>query len=146
MIRDQITNDNKRQGTDFLQSMGKHIVQFFGKIKGLNGDHVNQKLIGDEPDDEKQELIREMCEDVELFYKRLNEMRLSGLTPSKWFECEIENNIVEVYPEVTPEETDEVKRAIASAIDEEIVISTEVLADEIDQTKDIASGIAKLKI
>lgn len=146
MIRDQIISDNNGQGTDFLQSMGKHIVQFFGKIRGLNGEYVNQKLIGDDPNEEKKELIREMCEDVEQYYKRLNEMRSSKLTPGKWFEREIENNIVEVYPEVTPEETDEVKRAIASAIDEEIVISTEVLADEIDQTKDIANGIAKLKI
>lgn len=137
----ELNNETKAQDFFFVQSMSKYIVQFFERIKDLKDDDVDLKLVGNEADDEKKELIQAMCEDVDLYYKRLNEMRSSGLTPGKWYEREIENCVEEVYPGVTPEEVDEVKKTIASAIDDEIIISTEVLADEIDPTKDIANRL-----
>lgn len=82
-------------------------------------------------DDEKM-VIKEMCEEVDVFQKKKNEFNKSSLKASEWFEQEIENTATELFPDATKEEVDVFKKEIETSMDSNIRTESECLSHEVE--------------
>lgn len=82
--------------------------------------------------DEEKSVIKEMCEEVEIYQKKKNEFKVSGLRASEWFEQEIEKTAIDLFPEATKEEVGVFKKEIEISMDSSIKTEAESLSHEVE--------------
>lgn len=112
----------------------------FVKTKGVSGSKLDEELMSSAKSDEEKALIKEMCEDTERYYAKREEYRSSELEPGMWLEKQIEDTVKEVYPEVSPEEIDEVKESVSKAMEQEIDSLTKLVDEDITPVTDILNN------
>ncbi|MBQ7529408.1 hypothetical protein IJT10_05855 [bacterium] len=122
---------------DFFQSIGRYFVKFYESIRGLKGSQVNEALVNQEKDEEKRAAIRDICEYVDRYDQKLQEMRASGLEPSEWLERELEASVKGAYPEVTSEEMDALKDRFVAAMDKDLELTTDIVSEEFKELKEM---------
>lgn len=123
---------------DLLQSIGNHIVSLFNKLKGKRGKDLDKEIIDSARSDEEREALQEMCDDVELYYRKRRELRESGLSNNEWLERETEQMVKEVCPDADKNDIDEVKKAVDEGMDKRI----EIVADELDREMEEPANVA----
>lgn len=135
---------NNENNVGIIQQLILYIKNVFSKTKGLSGQDLDKVLIAAARNEEEAEVIEEMCDNVELYYKKRAELRQSELKgrPGRWLEKEIENTVKEVCPEADSEDIDEVKSAVSKALENEIEVITNLVEEEITP---VAESIESLK-
>ncbi len=119
-----------------IQQIINYIKHIFDRTKGVSGSNLDEALVASVHSEEEAELIKEMCEDVDLYYTKREDFRRSGLKVGDWFEKQVEQTVKDVYPEADAEDLDEVKTAVSNAIESEIEVITNLVEEEITPVTD----------
>lgn len=128
-------NDN-----GFIKSLSDYFTRFISRFKGYAAEDLNAAIVEEGNTDEEKEQLQEMCEEVDNYHRRLKELRVSGLTPGKWLEKEIDAELENIEPEMSSESKEEFKKFIFDQFATDIEANAEALSEELDQTVDIAQG------
>lgn len=104
----------------FRQQLSSCIKDVFEKSKVLGGSSLDEELMASARDEDEAEVIREMCENVDLYGQKRDEYRSSGMKPGKWLEKEMDRTVEAICPEADEDYSDKVKSAVSEAMISEI--------------------------
>ncbi len=77
---------------------------------------------------EEEELLnREICDYVEAFYRKRREYEDSSLAPDEWFAQQVDDTIVELFPDATETEKNDFRQAVVDGIDRQSSDTAEAL-------------------
>ena len=110
----------------FKQGLEELLERYRSKDESVS-DHdffVNHRVT----DLEEEELLnREICDYVEAFYRKRREYEDSSLAPDEWFAQQVDNTIVELFPDATEAEKDDFRQAVVDGIDRQSSDTAEAL-------------------
>lgn len=114
---------SEEQRNDFSISMIETIKSFFQKVfhseQPLHGKELNDYLLNQAESEEERETLQEMFEENETYHAKLKELEKSGKDIDEWYDEEITKTVKQMCPEVTIDDIDKVKEAVAKQIDDE---------------------------
>lgn len=125
---------------NFIKSIVDFYKKFVLKFRDRNVSNMNDVIIESGRTEDEKDQLREMCDEVDAYHRRIRDLRESGMTPGKWFEKEIESELEKVDPEVSSESKEEFKKFIFDQFGKDVEAQAEALGEELDQTVDIAKG------
>lgn len=132
--------DEPNKEFNFIKSLSDFYMKFVSKFKDENLSNINDDIIHLGRTEEEKEQLQEMCDEIDSYHRRLNDLRKSGMTPGKWLEKEIETELEKVDPEVSSESKEEFKKIIFDQFGKDVEAQAEALDEELNQTVDIAKG------
>lgn len=125
---------------NFIKSIVIFYSKFILKFKDRKVSNMNESIIESGRTEDEKEQLREMCDEVDAYHRRIQNLRESGMTPGKWLEKEIESELEKVDPEISYESKKEVKKFIFNQFGKDVEAQVEALSEELDQTVDIVKG------
>lgn len=125
---------------NFIKSIVDFYKKFVLKFRDRNVSNMNDVIIESGRTEGEKDQLREMCDEVDAYHRRIQDLRESGMTPGKWLEKEIESELEKVDPEVSSESKEEFKKFIFDQFGKDVEAQAEALGEELDQTVDIAKG------
>lgn len=117
--------------TELQQSFFKHLRNLFDLSSGKDEDEVNDMLINQANSEKEKKVIQEICAEVDIEHRLMDELENSGMDSGEWLEREIENTIKELYPNATTEEVEMVKQRVQDGMEEEIESEVDILEGEL---------------
>lgn len=102
------------------KSFNNHLRSLLDLVRGQNDKELDDLLVEQGRDEEEKRLIREVCEEIDLEYQLMEDLKRSEKEPGPWFEQQIEDTVLELFPDATQEEIEEVKNAAMSDLEDEI--------------------------
>lgn len=117
--------------TELQQSFFKHLRNLFDLSSGKDENEVNDMLINQANSEEEKKVIQEICAEVDIEHRLMDELENSGMDSGGWLEREIENTTKELYPNATPEEVEMVKQRVQDGMEEEIESEIDILEGEL---------------
>lgn len=142
MSNNELLMNTEPQNNDngFIKSLSEYFARFISRFKGSTAEDLNAAIVEEGRTAEEKEQLLEMCEEVDNYHRRLQELRESGLSPGKWLEKEIDAELENIEPGISSESKTEFKKFIFEQFATDIEANTEALSEELDQTVDIAKG------
>ncbi len=117
--------------SDLQQSFYNHLCALFELTFGKDDKDIDNLLIQQGRTEEEKVVINDICEEVDLEHKLMNDLKNSGLDSGEWLEREIETATKEMYPNATPEEIELVKQEVENGMEKEIESEADSLEKEI---------------
>lgn len=125
---------------NIVDSMLNHIKNLTGLCKNKSQKEIDKAIITAGRTDEEKEQLREMCEEEELYEKRLAELRNSNMQPGKWLNHFIDKELDSACDSISSEAKVLVKQAVIDETGKAIEAQAESLDVEMEQTMDILKG------
>jgi len=101
----------------------------------------NATIVSTGRNDEEKEQLRAMCEEEDLYEKRLSDLRKSNLKPQDWLNKFIDEQLDASCDSITADAKDLVKQTIIDETGMSIEAQADSLDEEMEQTLNIAKGI-----
>lgn len=125
---------------NFIKSISDLYKELVAKFNGKSELDLNASIVEIGRTEEEKGQLQEMCDDIDSYHRRIKQLRESGLTPGKWLEKEIENELEKVDPQVSYESKEEFKKFILDQFGKEIGAQADALDEELNQTVNITEG------
>lgn len=125
---------------NIVDSMLNHIKNLTGLCKNKSQKEIDKAIITAGRTDEEKEQLREMCEEEELYEKRLAELRNSNMQPGNWLNHFIDKELDSACDSISSEAKVLVKQAVIDETGKAIEAQAESLDVEMEQTMDILKG------
>ena len=116
--------------SELQQSFFKHLCSLFELTLGKDDKDIDNILIQQGRTEDEKKVINDICEEVDLEHRLMNDLKNSGLDSGEWLEREIETVTKEMYPNATPEEIELVKQEVEDGIEKEIESEADSLEEE----------------
>lgn len=117
--------------SELQESFSKHLGKLLNLTLDKDEHEVDYILVKQATGEEEEKVIHEICNEIDLRHKLMDELQNSGMQPGEWLESEIENTTKELYPNATPEEIEMVKQKVEEGMEEEIGLEADSLKEEI---------------
>lgn len=114
------------------QSFFKNLRSLLDLAKGKNGKELDDLLAEQGRDEEEKRVIREVCKETYLEHEMMADLIRSENEPGPWFEQQVEDTVIELFPDATPEDIDEVKDAALADLEGEIERDAKAFEKEIE--------------
>lgn len=133
--------DNENKRFSIIDSMLSHIRKIFDSNSKHDRGRINDSIVSIGRTDEEKGQLKEMCEEEELYEKRLAELRQSNLKLGEWLNNFIDNELESSCDSITSEAKDMVKQMVMDETGKTIKAQAEALDVEMEQTTSIAKSI-----
>lgn len=125
---------------NLLQSFIKHLRTLLDLTSEKSEDDVNEILIKQANSEEEKRVFREICEDIDLEHRLMQELENSGIDSGEWLERKIESEVKELIPDATAEDIERVKEEVANNMEEEIKQDAEEFEKEISDIQSLVKS------
>lgn len=115
---------------DFQQSFSRHLSTLLDFFTRNKEDEIDDVLVDIEDNEQVKDVIRKICEEINVEHELMLDMKKSSKTPGDWLESYIESTVTELYPNSTQEDVDRVKTMVVDAMEKEIDDASDLLLDK----------------
>lgn len=115
---------------DFQLAFSRHLSNLLEIFTKNKEEEIDDVLVDIEDDEQVKDVIRKICEEINVEDELMLDMKKSGKSPGDWLESFIENTVTELYPNSTQQDVDRVKTMVADAMEKEIDDASDLLLDE----------------
>lgn len=105
---------------ELKQNFFSKLEALFDLTKDKSDDELDELLVKDAKNEEQQQLIRDICEDIDTEHQLIQEMMNSNTEAGEWFEQKIEQEARELEPEATDQDIEYLKDALEKQIGTDI--------------------------
>lgn len=128
-----------------IDSMLNHIRKIFDHQEKNGQEYIDDTIVSLGRTEEEREQLKEMCEEEDLYEKRLAELRKSNLQPGEWLNKFIDEELESSCESISKEAKEMVKQMVMDETGKSITAQIESLDDEMEQTSDIAHSIKSIR-
>lgn len=115
---------------DFQQMFSRHLSTLLDYFTKNKEDEIDDVLVDIEENEKVKDVIRKICEEINVEHELMLDMKKSGKTPGDWLESYIESTVTELYPNSTQQDVEKVKTMVVDAMEKEIDDASDLLLDE----------------
>lgn len=105
---------------ELKQSFFSKLEALFDLTKDKSDDELDEILVNDAQSEEQQQLIRDICEDIDTEHQLIKEMMQANTEVGEWFEQKIEQEARELEPEATDQDIEYLKDALEKQLGSDI--------------------------
>lgn len=126
---------------NIIDSILNHIRKISGIFNEKEHKNINDSIISIGRNDDEKEQLKEMCEEEDLYEKRLAELRKSNMKPGEWLDKFIDEELESSCESISKEAKDMVKQMVMDETGKAIAAQAESLDDEMEQTSTIVNNV-----
>lgn len=126
---------------NIIDSILNHIRKISGIFNEKEHKNINDSIVSIGRNDEEKEQLKEMCEEEDLYEKRLAELRKSNMKPGEWLDRFIDEELESSGESISKEAKDMVKQMVMDETGKAIAAQAESLDDEMEQTSTIVNSV-----
>ena len=115
---------------DFQQMFSRHLSTLLDYFTKNKEDEIDDVLVDIEENEKVKDVIRKICEEINVEHELMLDMKKSGKTPGDWLESYIESTVTELYANSTQQDVEKVKTMVVDAMEKEIDDASDLLLDE----------------